>query len=133
MSTPLTTPPAGRYGPAPTVRTLWWRRAGLVVLVLAALGVLAWVGLFMLRDPVQWRDVGYHVNGATSIDVTFDVTKSPSASATCHVHALSQTFAEVGVQDVPVGPGTTSTQRLTVTLPTSERAVTGTVVSCRLG
>ena len=129
----MTTPPAGRYGPAPTVRTVVWRRAGLAVLVLAALGVLAWVGLHQLTDPVQWSDVGYHVNGPTSIDVTFDVTKAPSASATCHVHALSQTFAEVGVLDVPVGPGTTSTQRLTVTLPTSERAVTGTVVSCRIG
>lgn len=129
----MTTPPAGRYGPAPTARSVAWRRAALALLVLAALGVLAWVGAHMLRDPVQWRDVGYHVNGATSIDVTFDVTKSPSASATCHVHALSQTFAEVGVLDVPVGPGTTSTQRLTVTMPTSERAVTGTVVTCRIG
>jgi hypothetical protein len=128
----VTTPPAGRYGPAPTVRVVAWRRAALVVLVLAALGVLAWIGIHTLRDPVQWRDVGYHVNGATSVDVTFDVTKSPSASATCHIHALSQTFAEVGVQDVPVGPGTTSTQRLTVTLPTSELAVTGTVVACHI-
>ena len=81
----MTTPPAGRYGPAPTVRTVVWRRAGLAVLVLAALGGLAWVGLHQLTDPVQWSDVGYHVNGPTSIDVTFDVTKAPSASATCHV------------------------------------------------
>ena len=102
------------------------------MLVLAALAVLAWVGSWMLRDPVQWRDVGYHVNGATSIDVTFDVTKSTSASATCRVRALSQSYAEVGVADVPVGPGTTSTQRLTVTVPTSERAVTGTVDSCHI-
>ena len=128
----MTTPPAGRYGPAPTVRTVVWRRAGLAVLVLAALGVLAWVGLHQLTDPVQWSDVGYHVNGPTSIDVTFDVTKSTSATATCRVRALSQSYAEVGVTDVPVGPGTTSTQRVTVTVPTSETAVTGTVQTCHV-
>ena len=129
----MSTTPAGRYGSPPTARALTWRRAGLVVLVLAALAVLAWVGIGTLRDPVQWRDVGYHVNGATSIDVTFDVTKSTSASATCRVRALSQSYAEVGLADVPVGPGTTSTQRLTVTVPTSELAVTGTVQTCRIG
>ena len=128
----MSTPPAGRYGPAPTAVAAMWRRVGLVVLILAALAVLAWVGIGTLRDPVQWRDVGYHVNGSTSIDVTFDVTKSTSASATCRVRALSQSFAEVGVADVPVGPGRTSTQRVTVNVPTSERAVTGTVASCHL-
>ncbi len=128
----MTTPPAGRYGPEPTAAARTWRRAGLVVLVLAALAVLAWVGIATLRDPVQWRDVGYHVDGATSIQVTFDVTKSASASATCRVRALSQSYAEVGVMDVPVGPGTTSTQRVTVTVPTSETAVTGTVQTCHL-
>jgi hypothetical protein len=129
----VSTPPAGRYGSAPTARAVRWRRAGLVVLVLAALAVLAWVGIHTLRDPVQWRDVAYHVNDATSVDVTFDVTKSPSASATCRIHALSQSFAEVGVADVAVGPGTTSTQRLTVHVPTSELAVTGTVATCHVG
>lgn len=130
--TPAATPPAGRYGSAPSARTVLARRLGLGALVLAALALLAWVGLHLLRDPIQWNDVGYHVNGSTSIDVTFDVTKSPSAHATCRVQALSQAFAEVGVADVPVGPGTTSTQRLTVTVPTSERAVTGTVATCHL-
>ena len=129
----MSTPPAGRYGPAPTAAARTWRRAGLVVLILAAAAVLAWVGVGTLRDPVQWRDVGYHVDGATAIDVTFDVTKSTAATATCRVRALSQSYAEVGVMDVPVGPGTTSTQRVTVTVPTSETAVTGTVQSCRLG
>ncbi len=129
----MSTPPAGRYGPAPTARAVTWRRLGLVALVLAALAVLAWVGAATLRDPVQWQDVGYHVADSTSISVTFDVTKSPSASATCRVEALSESYAQVGVLDVAVGPGTTNTQRVTVTLPTSQTAVTGTVRSCRIG
>lgn len=128
----MSTPPAGRYGTEPTARTRLWRRTGLAALVVAALGVIAWVGVNELRDPVQWQDVGYHVDGATAIKVTFQVTKSPSASATCRVEALSATYAQVGVQDVPVGPGSTSTQTVTVTVPTSERAVTGTVASCQL-
>ena len=128
----MSTPPAGRYGSEPTAAVRAWRRAGLVVLILAALAVLAWVGIGTLRDPVQWRDVGYHVTGSTSIDVTFDVTKSTSATATCRVRALSESYAEVGVMDVPVGPGTTSTQRVTVTVPTSQTAVTGTVQTCRV-
>ena len=128
----MSTPPAGRYGPAPTARAAVWRRLGLAALILAALAVLAWVGIATLRDPVQWRDVGYHVNGSTSIDVTFDVTKATSASATCRVEALSESFAQVGFYDVPVGPGPTSTLRVTVTVPTSETAVTGTVRSCHL-
>ena len=128
----MSTAPTDRYGTAPTARTAMWRRLGLVVLILAALAVLAWVGIATLRDPVQWRDVGYHVNGSTSIDVTFDVTKATSASATCRVEALSESFAQVGFYDVPVGPGPTSTLRVTVTVPTSERAVTGTVSSCHL-
>ncbi len=133
MSDAPARPPAGRYGPEPTARTRLARRLGLVVLVLAAVAVLAWVGIGTLRDPVQWRDVGYHVDGATSIDVTFDVTKAPDTTATCHVEALSASYAQVGVADVEVGPGTTQTQRVSVTIPTAETAVTGTVRSCRLG
>jgi len=128
----VSTPPAGRYGPAPTARTALARRLGLVALVLVAVAVFVWLGFGALRDPVQWRDVGFHVDGATSIDVTFDVTKDPDATATCHVEALSQSYAQVGVTDVEVGPGGARTQRVTVTIPTAETAVTGTVRGCRL-
>jgi hypothetical protein len=128
----VSTPPAGRYGPEPTARTRLWRRLGLAALILVALAVLVWLGVGTLRDPVQWRDVGYHVNGSTSIDVTFDVTKATGATATCRVEALSDNYAQVGVQDVEVGPGAQATQRVTVTLPTSQVAVTGTVRTCRL-
>ena len=133
MSSAPARPPAGRYGPEPTSRTRLAARLGLAALVLAALAVLTWVGIGTLRDPVQWRDVGYHVRGATSIDVTFDVTKDPAATATCRVEALSASYVQVGVTDVEVAPGTTSTQRVTVTIPTAETAVTGTVRSCRVG
>jgi len=126
------TPPAGRYGPEPTDRSRRLRLAGLVVVVLAAVAVIAWLGIGTLRDPVQWKDIGYRVDGATSVDVTFDVTKAPAATVTCRVQALSQSYAQVGLRSVDVGPGDTATQRVTVTVPTAEPAVTGTVETCHL-
>lgn len=82
-----------------------------------------------LRDPVQWKDIGFVVDGSDAIEVTFDVTKDPGSSATCRVRALSQAFVEVGITQVEVGPGP-RTQRVTVTVPTAELAVSGTVASC---
>jgi len=130
-TTPATgpTPPAGRYGPEPDERS---RIPWLVTVVLAALVgavVVAWLGLGALRDPVQWKDIGFVVDGSDAIEVTFDVTKDPGSSATCRVRALSQAFAEVGITQVEVGPGP-RTQRVTVTVPTAELAVSGTVASC---
>lgn len=123
-------PPAGRYGPEPTARTRRLSRVAIAVLVIAVLAVVAWLGAGTLRDPVQWRDVGYHVDGDASIQVAFDVTKDVAATATCRVEAMSRSYAQVGVLDVTVGPGTTRTQRVTVEVPTSERAVTGTATHC---
>jgi len=130
-TTPATgpTPPAGRYGPEPDERS---RLPWLVTVVLAALVgavVVAWLGLGALRDPVQWKDIGFVVDGSDAIEVTFDVTKDPGSSATCRVRALSQAFVEVGITQVEVGPGP-RTQRVTVTVPTAELAVSGTVASC---
>ena len=125
-------PPVGRYGPEPTQGAHPWHRLALAALVLAVVAVATWVGIGVLRDPVQWRDVGYHVDDATSIQITFDVTKDVAASATCRVQALSTSYAQVGVHDAVVGPGATRTQRVTVQVATSERAVTGTVVRCTL-
>lgn len=130
MSTVPTRPPAGRYGPEPTARRRVWTRVGLAAVVLAALAVVAWLGWGVLRDPVQWRDVGFHVDGATSVDVTFDVTKATTATVTCRVVGLSQSYGHVGVKDVTVGPGGSRTQRVTVTVPTAETAVSGTVTGC---
>ena len=123
-------PPAGRYGstPAGTRR----RRTQGLVAVLTVLGLLTtvWLGAAVLRDPVQWKDVGYDVVDGTAVDVTFEVTQTTGTSAVCRVQALSQSYAEVGVLDVTVPRGSTATQRVTVTVPTTELAVTGTVEGC---
>jgi hypothetical protein len=124
--------PAGRYGPEPTAGR---RRA--VVLALAtvgavALGLVVWIGIGVLQDPVQFKDVGYSVQGPDRIDVTFDVIKDPAVTVECTVHALNTSFGEVGLVRVTLGPATAQIQRHTVTVPTQELAVTGIVESCQV-
>ncbi|AEE47068.1 DUF4307 domain-containing protein [Cellulomonas fimi] len=128
--TPAVRPPAGRYGPEPTSRSVTLRRAGLVALGVLAAVVLAWVTIGVLREPVQWKDVGFRVDGPTSTQVTFEVTKDPALAVTCQVQALSESYAQVGVRSVDVGPAEVRTQRVTVPVRTSELAVSGVVVGC---
>jgi len=127
---PAPQPPAGRYGPEPTARTGARRRIGWAAVSVVAAAVLVWVAIGVTDEQVTWKDVGYHVDGTTSTDVTFEVTKPKGDTVSCRVQALSQSFAEVGVRTVEIGPADTATQRVTVTVPTAELAVSGTVASC---
>ena len=131
MSQPTaTTPPAGRYEPVPDGRGARRRRAWVVVGVVLALGLLAFVTRGVLANPVHWQDYGFKVVDDGHVTVTFDVTKPRSATARCTVQALSESFAQVGVRTVTVGPAQTSTTRVTVDVQTAETAVSGTVKSC---
>jgi hypothetical protein len=110
-------------------------RRRLLVTLVAVLGVLGlavatWIGIGLAREPVQWTDVGYHVQGSDQVDVTFDVFMAPGARAQCTLHALNSQFAEVGVRTVMIEPATTRGQRLTESVATAERTVTGVVNTC---
>ncbi|MEZ0447956.1 DUF4307 domain-containing protein [Cellulomonas sp. ICMP 17802] len=130
--TPATRPPAGRYGPEPTERSARRGRLGLVVAAVVGVAVVIWIGLNMAGQPVSWKDVGFAVDGSRSIDVTFEVTKPKEATVTCTVTALSESYGEVGVRTVDVGPADTATRRVTATVQTTELAVSGTVERCDL-
>ncbi|MBD3778759.1 MAG: DUF4307 domain-containing protein [Micrococcales bacterium] len=121
-------PPEGRYGRPPTSRRA--TRAAVAVLAVLGLAVVVWLGVGQARTPVRWDEVGFRVDGPTSTEVTFDVTKDPDATAVCRVQALSEGYAEVGVRTVEVGPAGTRTQRVTATILTAEQAVTAVVESC---
>jgi len=129
---PATRPPAGRYGPEPTARSVRRGRIGIVVAAVVGLGLVVWIGLGMASRPVSTKDVGFRVDGARSVDVTFEVTKPRESTVTCTVSALSESYAEVGVRTVEVGPADSATRRVTVTVQTTELAVTGIVESCEL-
>lgn len=127
----MTESTTGRYGP---VRTVRGRRALAAAAAIGGAGVLAlvvWIGADLLRDPVQWRDVGFSVKGPDRVEVTFDVVKAPAATVECTVHALNRGFAEVGVLEMTAGPADARAVRHTVTVATQELAVTGIVDSCR--
>jgi len=124
---PPTAPPPGRYGGP---RRQLDRRAWAALAVVAAVLVAAWVGWAAARDDVQWKDVGFHVDGTTAVDVTFEVTKPREATVTCTVQALAESYAQVGVRTVEVGPADAATQRLQVRVATTQQAVTGVVQSC---
>jgi hypothetical protein len=123
-------PPPGRYGPAPTPLTHRRRRIGLILAAVAGLAVAVWIALNVASQPVSWKDVGFHVQGPQAIDVTFEVTKPRAKTVVCKVRALSQSYSEVGVRMVTVGPADEGTQRVTATVPTTELAVSGTVDRC---
>ncbi|MBO0922253.1 DUF4307 domain-containing protein [Cellulomonas sp. zg-ZUI222] len=130
MVAPAPRPPVGRYGPEPTDATRRLQRVALAALVVGAMLLLGWIGSGVLRDPVQWQDVGYRVDGPGSTEITFDVTTAVGTGATCRVQALAASYAQVGVLDVDVPPAETRTRRVTVTVPTVELAVTGVVQGC---
>jgi hypothetical protein len=119
-----------RYGHGPSPARRRAKQVGLGALVVATLAVVTWLGYGVLRDPVQWKPVGYSVKGPDRIDVTFDITKAPEATVRCTIVALSSTFAEVGVREVTVGPTEHATERFTESVATQELAVTGEVHLC---
>jgi len=123
-------PPPGRYGPSPTAATHRRRRLGLIVVAAVGLAIAVWIALNVAGQPVSWKDVGFHVQGPAAIEVTFEVTKPSDATVECHVKALSESYAEVGVRTVTVGPSDAASQRVTATVQTTELAVSGTVDRC---
>lgn len=129
---PTTRPPAGRYGPEPTTRSARRGRIGIVAAAVAGLAVVVWIGVGQAGQPVSFKDVGFDVDGSRAVDVTFEVTKPREATVTCTVTALSESYAEVGVRTVEVGPADAATRRVTVPVQTTELAVTGIVESCEL-
>lgn len=129
---PTTRPPAGRYGPEPTARSARRARLGLVVAGVLGVALVVWVGLNLAGQPVSWKDVGFHVEDSRAIEVTFEVTKPRESTVTCTVTALSESYGQVGVRSVEVGPADEATRRVTVTVQTTELAVSGTVEPCEL-
>jgi hypothetical protein len=129
---PATRPPAGRYGPEPTARSARRGRLGLVATAVLGATLVIWIGLNLAGQPVSWKDVGFHVQDARAIEVTFEVTKPKESTVTCTVTALSESYGQVGVRNVEVGPADSATRRVTATVQTTELAVSGTVEPCTL-
>ncbi len=123
---------ADRYGRRDDpVRTRRILVIALVVFVLAASSFAAWVALGR-QDGVTWIDRGVEVLADDVATVSFQVSLPPGAQAICQVRAVDRTRADVGRQDVVVGPSTTGVVDLTVRLRTTQRADGGGVRTCVL-
>ena len=108
-------------------RRAWWAvGGGLAVLV----GLASWWGWSIADAPVRWRDVGYHITSPTEETVTYDVFLYTDAPVTCHLRALNERFAEVGVATQAIDPSAGDAQRHTATLTTTEQATTAVVSYC---
>jgi hypothetical protein len=122
-----------RYGrrPADPARTRRRALLGVAAFVLVVAGFAWWVQATRVR--LDYVVSGYEVTDDRSVDVSFSLTKDAGASAVCRVVAQNRYQEVVGTIDVTVaaGPGSERSQR-TVRVPTRERAIVGSVLSCRL-
>jgi hypothetical protein len=105
--------------------------------VLALIGVAlltvtaAWFG-FANYSPVSFQDLGYRVLSDTRVEIDFELTRPAGADVVCSLEALNNQFAPVGWKELVI-PGSEATKvRNTITLNTTELAVTGLVDECRL-
>lgn len=129
MSAPA--PPEGRYGPVPTARRRRWTVAAIAAGAAVGVAFVVWLGLLNANPPVSWKDVGFSVDGDSSVEVQFDVMRAdPSVPVQCRIQALNRYYAQVGVVTVDIGPGRLGAQRESAMVATSEEAVTGVVESC---
>lgn len=119
-----------RYGQKPAgnkLRNTLLATFGVVLLTAAA----AYFG-FANYSPVSYNDIGYRVLSNTSIEIDFEVSKPIDASVICSIQALNNSYGVVGWKQVEIGPTETKTSAITVTLVTTEAAVTGLVDDCKL-
>lgn len=108
------------------------RRTWILVIagISALIAAVAWYALAAANEPVRWRDVGFSVESATEITVTYEVYLYTDRDAECTVRALNPRFTEVGVATQRVSRADGAEQRLTTTITTTEEATTAQVQYC---
>jgi hypothetical protein len=113
-------------------------RAALVLVAAlgaALLATLAWILFWYDPEPadIDWRVTAYEVGEAERIRVTFEVDKEPAREARCQVAAFDAGGGSAGrLGDIVVPASTERVTRLTVVVPTEEKAVSAQVAQCVL-
>jgi hypothetical protein len=101
-----------------------WVGAGALLVVVS---IYAW---FAAQEPVRWKDVGFDILSPTEAEITFDVYLYEANDAVCHLRALNDNYAEVGVTDELVRFADGAQQRITTSFVTTEEATTAVVKYC---
>lgn len=119
-----------RYGQKPKLNAKKyrpWAIAAVVVMSMAALAIST-----LNYNPAQFKDIGFRVISKWQTEVDFELTKPKDATAICSFEALNNSFLAVGFKEVEFGPSDFETNRHTISLNTTELAVTGLVKDCSL-
>ena len=129
--------PPGRYGRRREPRPhRWWRRTLFAVLVAGVLLAGTAVALTLGQQYGTGRPYGatvvqFHDITDSQVVVEFTVVVPEGETAVCAVRARNSAGAEVGREEVRVDPPPGERQpRVTHTLNTTERPVTGEVQRC---
>ena len=106
----------------------WWVIGTVGCTIGIALAV--WLGLANSLGAITWTDTDYQVIDDRSVQVGFDVHRSPGQDVVCTVQAQDAAHGVVGVLEVPVPAGATRSIHQQVLVRTASRAVGGSVRSC---
>lgn len=118
---------AGRYGTRGRPRWLW----PVVAAVGVAIGVsfAAWVA-FQPR-PVAAELYGYEVVDDTRVEITLNVHRPEPLAVRCTVYAQASDHSIVGEKTVTVPADDREDVRVSISLETERRAVTGVLRTCQ--
>jgi hypothetical protein len=105
--------------------------------VFALIGVAVLVAItayFALgnNQGFSYKDVGFSVISEFETVVEIEISKPKDKTVVCSVEALNGQFGTVGWKELEFGPAEFTTLRHTISLNTTELAVTGLVDECRL-
>jgi hypothetical protein len=116
-----------RYG---RKRTLSEHQKYALIALALVLGTLASYLVFRNSEQaIQSANGNFQVTSNTSVIVSFEVDKPVSWTVTCAVRARNAIGEEIGRHPVTIGPGK-HVNKVTYTLTTTDRAVTGEVEDC---
>lgn len=80
----------------------------------------------------SYKDVGFKVVSELETVVEIELSKPTDKTVICSIEALNGQFGTVGWKELEFGPSEYTTLRHTISLNTTELAVTGLVDECRL-
>jgi Domain of unknown function (DUF4307) len=105
--------------------------SGIVLLVAAGLGWLAWAIIFQTTPAVNSQLVAFTVTGEHSADATFTVVRSDrDVAASCLLQAMASDHSVVGDLNVRVGRSAAAEVTLRKAVRTERRATTVVLVGC---
>lgn len=119
---------ADRYGQKPPRDPKFLKRFAIIGVVLLTL-TAGWFGVANY-SPVSYQNIGFRVISELQTEVDFELTKPVGETVVCSVEALNNAFATVGWIELEFGPNEAQTVRHTLSIITTELAVTGLVDEC---